>query len=111
MRPHKIFIRIGTGLVVLFFALSMISFWERSHFRALALDIDCHQSRRSRLSRCWTAPEVFEVLRIASVAEFAGHRIGTLLLQPLSLTAQLPTFQVKRIDALALGIFVERQRF
>ena len=27
MRPHKIFIRIGTGLVVLFFALSVISFW------------------------------------------------------------------------------------
>jgi hypothetical protein len=27
MRPHKIFIRIGTGVVVLFFALSMISFW------------------------------------------------------------------------------------
>jgi hypothetical protein len=27
MRPHKIFIRFGTGLVVLFFALCVISFW------------------------------------------------------------------------------------
>src|SRR5450759_1373229 len=27
MRPHKIFIRSGTGLVVLFFALSVISCW------------------------------------------------------------------------------------
>src|ERR1700722_16513949 len=98
MRPHKIFIRIGTGLVVLLFALSMISFWERSHFRALALDIDCRQSRRSRLSRCWTAPEMFEVWRIASGAKFAGDCVETLLLQPLSLIAQLPTFQVKRID-------------
>jgi hypothetical protein len=79
---------------------------ERSHFRALALDIDCRQSRRSRLSRCLTAPELYEDLRVDPIVELAGHQIGTLLLQPLSLIAQLPTFQAKHIFAGPLCTFV-----
>src|ERR1700680_3966546 len=49
---------------------------ERSHFRALALDIDRRQSRRSRLSRCLTAPELYEDLRVDPIVELAGHQIG-----------------------------------
>jgi hypothetical protein len=45
------------------------------------------------------APERQEVWRIVPVGEFAVHRIGTLLHQPLRLIAQLPTFQEKRINA------------
>jgi hypothetical protein len=43
--------------------------------------------------------------------KFAGHRIGTLLPQLLSLIAQLPTFQAKQINAGAFATFVQRQRF
>ena len=56
---------------------------------------------RSRLSSAWTTPDIYEVLRIAPVAEFAGHRVRTLLLQPLSLIAQFPAFQAKRIDGVS----------
>jgi hypothetical protein len=72
---------------------------------------DCCQPRRLRLSRCWTAPELYEDLRVDPIAEFARHRIGTLLPQPLSLIAQLPTFQSKQINAGALATFVQCQRF
>jgi hypothetical protein len=64
--------------------------------------------RRSRLSSCRTGPERHKVSCIAPVAKFTGHRIGTLFLQLLSLSAQLPTFQEKQIIALtlvALGFF------
>ena len=63
------------------------------------------------LPRYWTAPELCEDLRVHPIAEFAGHRIGTLLPQSLSLIAQLPTFQAKQINAGALATFVQDQRF